>query len=71
MTGGAKECADAKPELKVVDGFQCPGHSIIGPQGIEQTHPVLPHPTSCRFADELITFYVGEKNRFYILFPAE
>merc|ERR1711990_1081594 len=22
--------------------------SIIGPQGIEQTHPVLPHPTSCR-----------------------
>ena len=52
MTGGAKECADAKPELKVVDGFQCPGHSIIGPQGIEQTHPVLPHPTSCRY-DEL------------------
>jgi len=57
VTGGAKECADAKPELKVVDGFQCPGHSIIGPQGIEQTHPVLPHPTSCR---HFFTCYFGK-----------
>jgi len=59
----AKKCeGTGQVELKSIDGFTCPGKELIGPQGILQAHPVLPHPTDCRY---FFTCYFGkDPNKF-------
>merc|ERR1711962_1950671 len=64
---GSKKCDDAvgKDEesgLKTIDGFTCPGKEIVGPQGIVQAHPVLPHPSDCQFF--FTCFFGKDPNKF-------
>jgi len=66
-TPEAKKCdtgvgEDAQSGLKEIDGFRCPGKEIIGPQGILQAHPVLPHPTDCQFF--FTCFFGKDPNKF-------
>lgn len=51
----AKICGNVT-DVRVVDGFSCPGSPSVGPLGITQAHPVFAHPTDCR---AFFTCYFG------------
>jgi len=53
---------DDESQLKVVDGFRCPGKEVIGPTGLLQAHPIFPHPSDCQFF--FTCFFGKDPNKF-------